>query len=155
MTRDELLTAMRPPRLPDAAPVLSAADVAFAALLGIGAAVLVGLVLIGMARRRRGGRAGPRQAALAALSEAEAIAPAERAVAVAALLRRYVAATADEAAARLSGEDWLVALDRHFRTGFFTGGAGRCLGDDLYVSAEPPDAVLVPEIRRLILARRR
>jgi len=88
-----------------------------------------GLALLGRAlwRRRRRWRVAAR---LRALRPCE---PAARLSTCAMLLREKVHADDPAAGAyRLSGEAWLEQLDRRFATRFFTEGAGRVFGTDLY-----------------------
>lgn len=154
MNHDELTRSLRPPRLPEATAGISPTDIALAVLIGLFAATLVTAFVLWRRRRRRRRAGAPREAAVHALAEVEAFPLEEQALAVAVVLRRYMSAAAGCETARLTGDEWLRALDRHFSTRFFSEEAGRRLGEDLYGPPGPADALLAPEIRRLLVVRK-
>ena len=95
-----------------------------ALLLGAGGLVMLGRGLWCRRRQRRSDQL------LRSVWQRE---PEARLAACAELLRRAVAAGGSATdVAHLSGEAWLQQLDRRFATDFFTAGAGRVFGTDLY-----------------------
>jgi hypothetical protein len=76
---------------------------------------------------------------VAALTPTLALPADQRLAAQAEILRRIARTLHGEAAARLTGEPWLAALDGMFATRFFTTGPGRAFAD-LYVPRPAGDA---------------
>ncbi|WP_181706375.1 DUF4381 family protein [Chthonobacter rhizosphaerae] len=142
------LSLLRPDRWPAPPEAMTSGDLVFAAVLGAALAVLV-TALGALARRSRGRAGSDRRQALAALARVPDLPAPEQLAAEAAVLRRFVAAVAGPAAARLDGDAWLAELDRLFRTSFFSKGHGRRLVDDLYGAgpAEPLGPTLVRFVR--------
>jgi len=64
--------------------------------------------------------------------------------ALATLLRQVARHRLGDGVARLGGDDWLAALDRCFRTNWFSTGEGRAFGDALYRRGDRG-----PDLRRL------
>ncbi|MGX7704054.1 DUF4381 family protein [Methylobacterium sp. Gmos1] len=112
------------------------------------AAVVLGLALAALAAwLRPRWRARPvRRAALAELSAARALPPAERRVALARLSRRL---------ARSLGVEGPAGLDAALRTDFFGRGPGRALSENLYVPGPAPDLAAVEAGLARLLARLR
>lgn len=71
------------------------------------------------------------------------------------VLRQVAILRLGAAAGRLRGEDWLLALNRLFRTRFFSSGAGRIFGSELYdpTASAAPARSIVADLEGL--ARRR
>lgn len=134
-TAADPLAGLRPIHLPVEAPAplldLLALSVAAGILVAL-AILLAPRVAAAISRRR-----SPRRRLAAALAAARALPPEERLAAQASALRRYVAATAGEEAARTRDEAWLACLDEAFATTAFTDGPGRLYGETLY---RPVDA---------------
>jgi hypothetical protein len=80
-----------------------------------------------------------RRALRTSLALARAAPREQQLVAQATLLRRAARTVGGEEVARLRGEAWLAALDRIFRTRFFTEREGRCFADDLYAASPAAD----------------
>ena len=145
------LDALRGVHLPAGLPRSPLADLAWAGAGGFLAAAAIALLASVLLARRR----PLRRAARAALAQTRALAPEERLVAQAALLRRLGRAVGN-GPARERGGAWLARLDRIFGTTFFTGGPGAAFGDALYAPAARPDPeALDRELERLIGSLRR
>lgn len=129
------MLALRGLHLPSERLTTDGADAALAIAIGLAVAVLVGIVLNLLMRRRP-----VRRAALALLSQMSELPPAEHTVAQARLLRRLVLTLSGEIAARRQRSAWLEQLDLTFRTDFFTRGGGRYYVDGLYQGRQIPDA---------------
>ena len=130
------MLALRELHLPAERLVTDVADAAFAVAIGLAAALVVGIVLNLLMRRRP----PVRRAALAMLAQMSELPPAECTVAQARLLRRLVLTLNGEIAARRQRSAWLEQLDLTFRTDFFTRGGGRYYVDGLYQARQIPDA---------------
>ena len=130
------MLALRGLHLPTEGLTTDVADAALAVAIGLAAALMVGIVLNLMMRRRH----PVRRAALAMLSQMSELPPAERALSQARLLRRLVLTLSGEIAARRQRSAWLEQLDLTFRTDFFTRGGGRYYVDGLYQEQQIPDA---------------
>jgi hypothetical protein len=104
-------------------------------LMGLAAgALLVWAMSVILARRRRS-----RRAARAELAVSRTLPPPDRLLAQAVMLRRLARDTSGADAVRLHGLAWLERLDTIFATSFFTTGAGRVFGPDLYRPDAGPD----------------
>src|SRR6516164_8073418 len=101
--------------LPSEPLTIGTADIALAIAAGLAAALVIGSLLGLLVRRRR----SVRSTALDKLARIGGLAPGERLLAQATLLRRLVRTLDGAAAARRQGEAWLEQLDRSFRTAFF------------------------------------
>ena len=130
------MLALRGLHLPTEGLTTDVADAALAVAIGLAAALVVGIVLNLMMRRRH----PVRRAALAMLSQMSELPPAERTLGQARLLRRLVLTLSGEIAARRQRSAWLEQLDLTFRTDFFTRGGGRYYVDGLYQKQQIPDA---------------
>jgi hypothetical protein len=121
--------------------------------LGVAIGIAAAAIVIMLARARPL-RARPlrvravRRALRTSLALARAAPREQQLVAQATLLRRAARTVAGEEVARLRGEAWLAALDRIFRTRFFTAAEGRCFADDLYAASPAAD----PEVTGRTLA---
>lgn len=143
MDSPELLAGLRDIHVPPA-PLVEMSDVAAGALAF---AIVAAAALAAFLWRRR---SALRREALAQLAATGALAPEERLVAQAKLLRRVARSRSDDAVTT-RGDDWLRQLDRLFRTRFFSDGHGRIFGEALYARATQVDAeALEGELRRLI-----
>lgn len=140
------LDQLRALHLPGGATGPVQAEILLALILGFCAALLVGLVRFLVGRSR----ASVRRAALADLAGSRALAPPERILAQARLLRRLVRTIGGDEAASAQGAAWAGRLDSLLRTDFFTAGAGRVLVDGLYRRETPDPALLDAELSRLI-----
>jgi len=146
----DVLAGLRDIRMPSAGSSDILPDVAAAFALGLLAAILLALLARLVARRPQ----SLRQAALAELARARALAPDERLFAQARLLQRLSGALGAREALDAPGGHWPAELDRRLGTDFFTHGAGRDLRENLYKpgSALDPDrldADLVRLLRRI------
>ena len=106
------MLALRELHLPTERLATDVADAAFAVAIGLAAALVVGIVLNLLMRRRR----PVRRAALAMLAQMSELPPAECTVAQARLLRRLVLTLSGEIAARRRRSAWLEQLDRLFHS---------------------------------------
>ena len=149
----EVLTELRDLRVPESSGTGALADAAAAFALGLAAALLLAVLLRAITIRRPSRRA----AALTELTAARGLAPAERLMVQAAILKR--AATdlgiTDQAAGEAHGPsdrgDWLLALDRQLGRQFFTSGPGAGLRQSLYRPAITIDPeVIEPEVIRVL-----
>ena len=146
------MLALRGLHLPTERFTADVVGVALAVAIGLAAALVVGIVLNLLMRRRR----PVRRAALAMLSQMSELPPAERTVAQARLLRRLVLTLSGEIAARRQRGAWLEQLDLTFRTDFFTRGGGRYYVDGLYQEQQIPDAAaLAHKLEKLFRQIRR
>jgi len=120
------------------------------------AASLAALVVTGLAlyRSRLPHWRGPALEALATVPNAD---PAESVTACARVLRQIVIANGgDTTLAQQTGESWLETLDQTFSSRYFTTGAGRVFGTDLYrpsISVDP--ATVAADLQRLVRRARR
>ncbi|MET0369235.1 MAG: DUF4381 family protein [Methylobacterium sp.] len=140
------LDQLRGLHLPGGASGPVPGEILLALVLGFGAALLVGLLRILVSRVR----ASVRRAALADLAGSRTLAPPDRILAQARLLRRLVRTLDGDEAASAHGAAWAARLDGRLRTDFFTAGAGRVLVDGLYRREVPDPALLDAELTRLI-----
>lgn len=140
------LDQLRGLHLPGGASGPVPGDILLALVLGFGAALLVGLLRVVVSRVR----ASVRRAALADLAGSRTLAPPDRILAQARLLRRLVRTLDGDEAASAHGAPWAARLDARLRTDFFTAGAGRVLVDGLYRREVPDPALLDAELTRLI-----
>jgi hypothetical protein len=92
---------------------------------------------------------------VAALQATADLPIAERLAAQAMVLRRLARTIGGEKSVRLRGSDWLVELDRIFRTDYFTRGDGRCFGDDLYAVRGDSSLDITVRLERLVRRMRR
>ena len=140
------LDQLRGLHLPGGASGPVPGEILLALVLGFGAALLLGLLRVVVSRVR----ASVRRAALADLAGSRTLAPPERILAQARLLRRLVRTLDGDEAASAHGAAWATRLDGRLRTDFFTAGAGRVLVDGLYRREVPDPALLDAELTRLI-----
>lgn len=151
MPQDDPLAGLRALHLPPA-PSSYWSDVGFAVAAGLGAALLLALVVRALFRPRRSLRAS----ATDAFEAASGLPQPERRAAQAALLRRVVKTVEGEGAARATGPEWAATLDRVFATDLFTLRAGKVFVDGLYARAAPgDDPALDRELGSLIAKLRR
>lgn len=140
------LDQLRGLHLPGGSAALFRGEIFVAILVGLCAALLVGLARRLWLRMRQ----TLRRTALAELAAASRLPPEERLVAQASLLRRLVLTLRGEEAAAIRGEAWAGELDRLFRTDYFSRGAGRIFVDGLYAGgARPEPGAVEAELRRL------
>ncbi|MDD2867354.1 DUF4381 domain-containing protein [Neomegalonema sp.] len=148
METEELLERMRDLALP---PIPTAAPVpwGFLILAALALAALGALLALRLRSRDWRREARAQFAALAAQpgGRPEALTEAAR------LLRRVALKSAGPEAARLTGEPWLQRLDEIFGADFFTSGAGRVFGAELYAADPPPAGPILEGLAAL--ARRR
>jgi hypothetical protein len=116
--------------------------------LGVAIGIAAAAIVIMLARARPLRVRAVRRALRTSLALARAAPREQQLVAQATLLRRAARTVAGEEVARLRGEAWLAALDRIFRTRFFTAAEGRCFADDLYAASPAAD----PEVTGRTLA---
>lgn len=123
-------------------------DLGFSAALGLAVALAAVFALRAFYRPKQ----SLRRSASEALKQAEALPPDERRVAQAAILRRVVRTVEGDEAARAMGPAWAAALDRAFKTDFFTARAGSVFADGLYApsTAQADDAQIDRELDRLV-----
>ena len=140
------LDQLRGLHLPGAADGPVQGEILAALVLGLGAALLVGLARTLIARARL----SVRRAALAELAGSRGLDGPDRILAQARLLRRLVRTLKGDEAASAQGAAWAGRLDAVLRTDFFTAGAGRVLVDGLYRRESPDPASLDAELSRLI-----
>ena len=107
--------------------------------LGVAIGIAAAAIVILLARARPMRVRAVRRALRTSLALARAAPREQQLVAQATLLRRTARTVAGEEVARLRGEAWLAALDRIFRTRFFTEREGRCFADDLYAASTAAD----------------
>ncbi len=134
------LDGLRALHLPGGAAGPIPGEILLALLLGFGAALLVGLLRLLLARRRL----SVRRAALAELAGSRGLDGPERILAQARLLRRLVRTLGGDAAASAEGAAWAARCDALLRTDFFTAGAGRVLVDGLYRRTTPTPTAPAP-----------
>lgn len=145
------LDQLRGLHLPGGATGPLQGEIVLALILGFTAALVLGGVRVVLARVR----GSVKRAALADLAGTRHLAPPERMLAQARLLRRLVRTVRGDEAARRQGSDWASTLDSLMRTDFFSHGAGRTLVDGLYRPVDTDPAVLDAELARLIGRMRR
>ena len=107
--------------------------------LGVAIGIAAAAIVILLARARPLHVRAVRRALRTSLALARAAPREQQLIAQATLLRRAARTVAGEEVARLRGEAWLAALDRIFRTRFFTEREGRCFADDLYAVSPAAD----------------
>ena len=144
-TRSDLLSQLRDvrePMPPEGVPLwLILANVA-----------VIGLILTLLLYRRHNRRFGWRKRLIAELQQARRQSPEQAIFTTAQLLRRlllYRGSTVQTC----SGNSWLLLLDNHFQTRWFTQGNGRVFGDSLYQPAVLSQAAtlsLLDEVEGLI-----
>ncbi|WP_018633581.1 DUF4381 domain-containing protein [Neomegalonema perideroedes] len=151
METEELLERMRDLAAP---PIPTAAPVPWGfLLLAVLALAALGLLLALRLRARDWRReARARFAALAAQSERPGD-PSEALTEAARLLRRVALRSAGPEAAKLTGEAWLKRLDEIFGADFFTAGAGRVFGAELYAADPPPAGPILAGLAKLAQGR--
>lgn len=140
------LDQLRSLHLPGGATGPIPGEILLALILGFGAALLVGLLRLLLARSRL----SVRRAALSDLAGSRSLDAQERILAQARLLRRLVRTLKGDEAASAQGGAWASRLDALLCTDFFTAGAGRVLVDGLYRRETPDPAALDAELSRLI-----
>lgn len=94
---------------------------------GIVCALLIAKAVFHYSKKRR----SPISVALRALNAAETLPTNDKIIAYTHIIRELVYSF-DRYAPSLTGQQWLVELDRTFKTDFFTSGDGRIFGDSLY-----------------------
>ena len=107
--------------------------------LGVALGIAAAAMLMVLARARPLRLRAVRRALRTSLALAQAAPREQQLVAQATVLRRAARTVAGEEVARLRGEAWLAALDRIFRTRFFTEREGRCFADELYAASPTAD----------------
>lgn len=148
----EALTALRGLHLPPVEMMADAPAIALSVAVGLAAALAIagawGMVMESQRSVRRG--------ALDALAQSSGLAPNERLVAQAKLLRRLVRTLDGDASARQRWDAWAKQLDRTFRTDFFSRGEGRHYVEGLYRAGLGPDpAFMEAELATLFKRIRR
>lgn len=139
----EILTELRDLRVPEPTGLGPLADTAAAFSLGLAAALVVALLLRAVASRPP----SRRQAALAELAQTRRLAPAERLMAQATILKRVAAELGTD-----GGGEWPAALDRQLGSDFFSAGPGVGLRQCIYrrdTSSVDPD-LIEREVARLL-----
>lgn len=141
MDRTDLLTQLRDISLPPAPPEASSLPLFWLAIIVLGMIVIAACLLL----LRPGGW---RAEVLSKLKRLEERDNAEALVEAAGILRRVALLRLGPGSRKLTGDQWLVALDRLFGTTFFTRGDGRVFGDALYGKA--PSKAPLGDLRRLV-----
>ena len=145
----DLLAELRDSRLPELSEASVLADAATAFVAGLILALAIALVVRVFARRPP----SRRDRALAELAASRALAPDERLLAQARLLRR-VADERDRRGVDSTSAHWADVFDQRLDTDFFTAGPGVVLREALYrpdarVDPEQIDRELVKLLRRI------
>jgi len=143
------LDALRGLRAPPAPDSLAPYVVTILAGFLLAALFLVAARML-LARRQR-----IRRAAEAELVRSRALPPPERLAAQAKLLRRLARVLGPDAEARQQGTAWLARLDQLFATSFFSQGAGRVFGAELYSPRANPDIEAIDRSLAGLIARLR
>lgn len=104
-------------------------------------------------QRKLTSRRSWKQEALAQIDAIRSASTADSMLQLAILLKRVVlTVNPDQSTRTLHGEAWLEYLDEFFHTEFFSAGAGRAFGSELYRSQQVPDDQLYSTLRLLIEA---
>ena len=132
-TEADLLARLRDIHLPPVPPAES--GLWLFALIGMGLTAIGITIWVGLIRRPAWKRESLRE-----LDRLGELAPDAAIFGAAALVRRIVLALTDDPALRhIHGKAYLERLDSIFGGCFFTEGAGRLLGADIYRAAEPDE----------------
>lgn len=128
---DELLGKLRDIHAPPVPAGLSNGPVIAAVVIALMAIVVMWIVLAHW-------RHGWKRQAIVALASCAAHPPDQALAQAAALLRRIAVLSGGSHVTKLTGDAWLLELDRQFYTRFFSRGDGRAFGSALYASKPSP-----------------